>query len=240
MVHFQPLISVCIPARNEELLIGKCLESIRVAERELGESVEIIVALNRCTDRTEDIAHHFNAITVKEDAKNLSKIRNATAKLATGKILVTIDADSIMTPNMFREIKKHLDMGKVIGGGVFIKPERMSLGIFITGIILTIIMLPFRVSAGLFWLYKRDFDAVGGFDESVLTGEDLDFGWRLKKYGRQHGKHYKMLFKAYIVTSCRKWDHFGEWYFANPLLLVRFFKGNNRTMADKHWYDVKR
>lgn len=43
-------------ARNEEQYLPGCLESIEVAAIPFPDQVEIIVALNRCTDRTEEIA----------------------------------------------------------------------------------------------------------------------------------------------------------------------------------------
>lgn len=236
----KPLISVCIPAHNEERFIGHCLESIRSAEQELGSNIEIVVAINRCTDKTEEIARSFDARFVYEDGKNLSRIRNAAANTASGKILVTIDADSRMSQNMLVEIKRYLDTGKVIGGGVLIKPERLSFGIIVTSFVILLFLLPYRVSAGLFWCRKRDFEAIGGFDENLLTGEDVDFAVRLKRFGRQHGKRFQTIFRAHIISSCRKFDQFGDWYLLNPVLLWKLFKGKNRKEADRLWYDVER
>ncbi|MBW2563411.1 MAG: glycosyltransferase family 2 protein, partial [Deltaproteobacteria bacterium] len=115
-------ISVIIPAHNEEKYIAKCLDSISTAESNIDFSVEIIVALNRCTDNTEDIAKSYKAVTVKEDEKNIAKIRNTGVKVSTGDVLVTIDADSWMTPNMLQEVILNLQSGKYIGGGVRVKP----------------------------------------------------------------------------------------------------------------------
>jgi len=234
------VISVCVPARNEERLIAACLESIRNAEQRLGEPVEIIVILNRCTDRTEEIARSFGAVIVHEDAKNLSKIRNMGAKHAQSPILVTIDADCRMSPNMLLEVKTRLDSGKVIGGGVLIKPERLSLGIFITSLVLGCLLLPLRVSAGLFWCRLSDFERVGGFDEDLLTGEDVDFALRLKRLGRSQNKRFATILRAHIIGSCRKFDEFGDWYLMNPILLWKLASGRNRREADRLWYNVKR
>jgi glycosyltransferase involved in cell wall biosynthesis len=59
------------------------------------DQVEIIVALNRCTDRTEGIALKHGAKVVREDGRNLARIRNAAAKAATGEIIVTIEVVSV-------------------------------------------------------------------------------------------------------------------------------------------------
>jgi glycosyltransferase involved in cell wall biosynthesis len=230
-----------IPARNEEKFLPRCLESIRAAVRPFPGQVEVIVAVNRCTDRTEQIAIKHGANVVHEDAKCLASIRNAAAKAATGEIIVTIDADSRMTANMLVEIDRLLWTAKYIGGGVMVLPERWSLGIMATAVILSGVMLRHRVSGGLFWCLREDFEAIGGFNESYVSVEDLDFAKRLKAQGKSKGKRFKTITKAHIVTSCRKFDTFGDWYLARNLGLVRrIFTGKSRKDADDFYYDVKR
>ncbi|MCK5542742.1 MAG: glycosyltransferase [Desulfobacterales bacterium] len=235
-------ISVIIPAHNEEKYIGKCLGSIRTAESNIDVPVEIIVSLNRCTDNTEKIAKKFKAIIVKEDKKNIAKIRNKGVNVATGDILVTIDADSWMTPNMLQEVIQKLQSEKYIGGGVRVKPERLSIGIFFSVLMVVPYMLKARISsAGMFWLYKRDFEAIGGFDESHVSVEDYYFAIKLKAYGKQKRLKYGTIRQGYIVTSCRKFDQFGDWYFfKNPNLVKEIFTGTNQKAANEFYYDVDR
>ncbi|CAM5235223.1 Glycosyl transferase family 2 OS=Lysinibacillus sphaericus OX=1421 GN=LS41612_12195 PE=4 SV=1 [Lysinibacillus sphaericus] len=130
------IISIIIPAHNEEKYIGKCLESISKASKLLQNQVEIIVVLNRCTDKTEEIAKSYNCITVNNDDKNLSKIRNTGVERARGEIIVTIDADTQMNEHMLTKVVQNLSSGKYIGGGVTGKFERMSLGIFVSTMLL--------------------------------------------------------------------------------------------------------
>lgn len=236
-------ISIIIPAHNEEAYIGLCLESIQIAQNKIIDSnVEIIVCLNRCTDCTEEIAKKFGAIIVKEDAKNLSKIRNAAAKVATGEILITIDADSRMSPNMLHEIISLIKSAKYIGGGTKIKPERMSFGILVSSLIILFYAIKFGIkSAGLFWCLKKDFDAIGGFNESLVTLEDLDFANRLANFGKTKKLKYGTAWQAYIITSCRKFDKFGDWYFVkNPRIVKELFSGKNNIVANQFYYDIKR
>ena len=72
--------SIIIPAHNEEKYIRKCLDSIAKASEAYKEQTEVIVVLNRCTDKTEEIAKSYNCVTLKNNDKNLSKIRNANLK----------------------------------------------------------------------------------------------------------------------------------------------------------------
>jgi glycosyltransferase involved in cell wall biosynthesis len=233
--------SIVIPARNEERLIGRCLESIRLAAAAFAGEVEIIVVLNRCTDRTEEIAHSFGARTIREDARNLSRIRNAGARIATGKVLVTIDADSAMTPNMLTAIDRALSSGKTVGGGTFIRPDRLSVGIVSTMLFLGLYLLLNPVSGGLFWCYREDFETIGGFDENLVSGEDIQFARRLKAYGKKVKRPFRTLLQAYILTSCRKLDEFGDWYILrHPMVSWRIVNGKSPRDADWFFYDFKR
>jgi len=52
------------------------------------------------------------------------------ARLATGTLVVTIDADSTMTPGTLIAIDQAIASGTTVGGGTIIRPDRMSAGIF--------------------------------------------------------------------------------------------------------------
>jgi len=233
------MISVITPAHNEELYVNKCLTSVHAASKEVSEAVEHIVVLNRCTDRTGEIAAQSGARVITDDSRNLSRIWNKGAYASKGDIIVTIDADSRMTTNMLREVLQNLNSGKYIGGGVKIVPERISLGIICSLVVVAPFVLRQGVSAGMFWCFKKDFEAIGGFDENLACVEDVDFGKRLKKYGRDHKKRYGTIRKAHIITSCRKFDQFGDWYFVkNPRVVYRIFKRDPKQ-ADRFYYDMR-
>jgi glycosyltransferase involved in cell wall biosynthesis len=235
-----PRISLIIPAHNESAFIPACREAARLAADRTDSEVEIIVVLNRCTDDTEEIALRHGCRIVREDAKNLSRIRNAGVAAATGEIIVTCDADSRMHPDSFKEIVRRLGTGKVVGGGAMVFPERWSLGI-VASVMSIVPYLAFTgVSYGLFWTMKRDFDEIGGFDARFVSVEDVDFAMRLKAHGRASGRSWGTLFRSPLVTSCRKFDQFGDWYlFRNPALVRRVFTGTDRKAADHFWYDVR-
>jgi len=233
--------SIIIPARNEEGFIARCLESIQVAAKPFDQDAEIVVVLNRCTDRTEKIARPYGAITIRDESKSLSMIRNTGVRSACGDIIVTIDADSWMSPNMLIEIDRLLNSCKYIGGGVLMYPERLSLGIVFTILLILPVLLRHGVSGGLFWCFRSDFEAIHGFDESLVSAEDIDFARRLKLYGKTRGKRFKTITKAHIMTSCRKFDTFGDWYFArNPHLAWKILQGKDAKAANSFFYDVPR
>ena len=236
-----PRIAVIVPARDEEELIGRCLASIVRAAANVQCATEIIVVLNRCTDRTGAIATSFGARCVDEPRRCLAAVRNSGVRAARAPLLVTIDADSEMSANALSEVVGHLDSGRYVGGGSLIWPERWSLGIAVSGLALLPYALWHRISAGMFWTSRSAFDAIGGFDESMVSVEDIDFALRLKRYGKTRGQRFGTLLRASITTSCRKFDRFGDWHLLRePRLARALLTGKSREAADRYYYDFRR
>lgn len=107
-----------------------------------------------------------------------------------------------MTAGMLTEMDRLLSLGTYIGGGTTARFERMSLGIVVSTLML-MIPLVFKygaISVGIFWCYKSDFEAIGGFNEELLMTEDADFALRLKKWGKQNGKKFGTITKAHMIT----------------------------------------
>jgi len=237
----RPLFSIVIPAFNEENYLPKCLDAIDRATALLGEPVELILANNMSTDRTAEIARDRGARIVDVEPKCLSMIRNGGAEVATGKYLAFIDADSVMSDNMLVEIKRAMDSGRYVGGGVAnIRADRHSIGMLCSGIAFLPVMLWWGVSAVMFYTTLEAFRAVGGFDESLYAAEDLDFGRRLKRYGHADGLRYKNLWKGRVTTSARKLDEFGDWFVVlHPIKVMKILR-NDRDIAHEFWYRDRR
>jgi len=236
-----PQVSVIVPARDEERLIGACLTSVIAASQYAQCATEVIVVLNRCTDQTEAIARSLGARCVIDEGRCLAAVRNAGVRVAHAPVIVTIDADSRMSTNALAAVLAHLGSGRYIGGGCAIWPERWSLGIALSGLALLPYALGYRISAGMFWTTRAAFDAIGGFDESLVSVEDIDFALRLKRHGRRSGQRFGTLVRASITTSCRKFDRFGDWHLLRePRLVQALLTGKSREAADRYYYDVER
>ncbi|MGC2298186.1 MAG: glycosyltransferase family 2 protein [Acidobacteriaceae bacterium] len=101
------ILSVIIPARNEEDCVGECLRSLVAQEEEqwkLGAEWEIVVVNDGSTDRTREIAAGFSGVTVM-DAPKLEKGWTgkanacwAGAQRARGEWLLFTDADTVHGP----------------------------------------------------------------------------------------------------------------------------------------------
>ncbi len=235
-------ISIVIPAHNEEKYIEGCLSAITIASKNVHQTVEIIVVLNRCNDATEQIAKSYGAFTVIDESRCIAAVRNRGIAEATGDILVTCDADSRLHPQSLVLVVDALNKQDVIGGGMPIRYDRRSLGIAASELCLDFAVKLTGLSAGAFWSATDTFRAVSGFDENLLIVEDVDLARRLKAYGKSQNKRYICLNKAPLLTSARKFDHFGDWSFFRMATLDapriwRSLKRIDTDFADEYFHD---
>jgi glycosyltransferase involved in cell wall biosynthesis len=233
--------SVVVPAHNEELLLPNGLRAIAAAAARIDGDVEVVVVANRCTDETANLAREAGAVVVEDESRNISAVRNAGAAVATGGVLVTIDADSVMSPRTFAEIERLLGTGKYVGGGTKFVPERRSAGILATYAVVNGAVFVTRLGGGCFWCLRTDFEAVRGFDESKLLAEDLDFARRLRAHGKRTGRRFTNMRAAPFVASCRKFDRFGDWHMFAMALQLReiraVMKGTGTAWVDRYFFD---
>jgi glycosyltransferase involved in cell wall biosynthesis len=236
-----PALSVGIPAHNEARYIGRAIDSLMHSAQVARVPIEVVVALNRCTDATQAIAESLGARCVEEPRKNIAAVRNAAVRCGTAAQVLTLDADSWVRPQTIGAVMRKLQQPQWVGGGAWMTPERWSLGIVLTGFMVLRHMPDKRISAGMFWCPRQVFDTLDGFDESLVSLEDLDFAYRMKALGRQRGLRYGTIYRHGIHTSTRKFDTFGDWYLVrHPQLIRRIFQGRDQAAADLYYYDVER
>ena len=96
-LKFMKKISAVIVAHNEEKKIRDCLKSLDFVD-------EIVVVLDRCSDKTKEIALEFNAI-IKEGSWEIEgSRRNVGLNLAQGEWILEIDADERVGLELKNEI----------------------------------------------------------------------------------------------------------------------------------------
>lgn len=240
----KPIISLIIPARNEEAHLPKLLDTIAEAKERYHRgpgAVEVIVVNNGSTDNTAAIAEQRGALVVFEERRIIAAVRNAGAVVATGDFLAFIDADSRIHPETFNVIDRKLSNLRIIGGATGVRLDRWSPGILVTYIILVSMVWILGMDTGVVFCRKADFEAIGGYDETRRVAEDVRFIYELKRLGRRHNQRLIRATEAKAITSMRKFDRHGDWYYMG--LISRFFRGilSGRDVldevADLYWYD---
>jgi len=237
--------SVVIPAHNEQALIARCLGSVRRAvERDAAVAAggaEVVVVANRCTDHTAELAEAAGARVVVDERRNIAAVRNAGVAISTGEVVVTIDADTVMHPDTLVAVERLLASGAHVGGGCSFVPERTSWGIRATMTVGRAAIAMARIGGVVYWCRRADFDAIGGFDQAKLVGEDIDFARRLRRHGATTGRSFTNLSGAPAVVSCRKFDTFGDWHMFTGILQARAIRGSlagsDTRFVDEYFFD---
>jgi glycosyltransferase involved in cell wall biosynthesis len=118
------MISIVIPAYNEEAVIGRCLKSLTGdGSAEPGE-LEIVVACNGCHDKTARIAREFGApVRVLEtDISSKSAALNLADRAATSFPRIYVDADIILSLDSVRRLAGVLDDKGVLAAAPAVGP----------------------------------------------------------------------------------------------------------------------
>lgn len=116
-------VSIIIPTYNEENNIEACLVSLW---KQSHKDFEVIVVDDGSTDNTlsEIRNSKFEICILRQAHKGAGAARNLGAKVATGEILVFVDADMTFEANFIQELIKPIVDGKVIG--TFSKNEMLA------------------------------------------------------------------------------------------------------------------
>ena len=203
-------ISLVIPAYNEEKYIRPTLESVTRAKRRFeqttGEQLEIIVVDNASTDRTAEIAREFGCKVVPFDKHQISAVRNAGAREARGEYIAFVDADrSIVPEDAFVEIAANLADEKVYGGGSGFRPEKWNVSIWLFTTFFRAFCALFIVGFVLYYMRRRDFDELGGWNEKMYFAEDVDLSFRMRKAARAGRRKIRNL-RGRVSICTRKID----------------------------------
>lgn len=190
------MISVVIPALNEEMHLTRCIASIRADSF----SGEVIVSDGGSIDRTREIALNHTGVKVIDSAKGRGTQMNAGAAVATGDILLFLHADTLLEQGWAKELCTSLEHASVIGGAFSFRidnPEpRYRLVEAWVSMRCRIFRLPYGDQA--IFIRKDAFQKLGGYKEIQLM-EDVDLVSRMNKLGRIS------VLKKKAATSGRRW-----------------------------------
>lgn len=177
------MISVIVPTLNESRGLRVCLESLHVQSL-AADQFEIIVVDNGSLDDTVAIAREFTSHVHSFPGMRLGKLRNEGARLACGSTVAFIDADCIADPRWLEGALAALAEGGVAVGNKYDRPsdvrwiEALWLGDVAPGRHRTSELWSGNLIVG-----RDDFLACGGFDETLVSYEDVDLSRTLGQLG---------------------------------------------------------
>ena len=240
------IISVIVPAFNEEKLIAASLSSMQQASRSFtqrGWETDLVVCDNNSSDATAALARAAGARVVFEPVNQIARARNTGAAAAHGDWLLFIDADSRPTPELFEEVATQIESGRCLAGGCTVRmDERHFLGDQGTALWNLVSRITKWAAGAFIFCQAEAFRIVGGFSSELFASEELDLSKRLKKLAHASGKKMVILHRHPLLTSARKMRLYSRFE------LVRFLKNailrprQTTTSRDacSPWYDGRR
>jgi glycosyltransferase involved in cell wall biosynthesis len=213
-IQGQPLVSIIIPAHNEEKWIASCLESVL---RDRYPHKEVIVVDDASTDNTREILKRF-PVTVLRDERPVgpSSARNIGVGKARGEIIVFIDAHCIVEDPQW--IQKFLQffrdplVGAVAG---YFRREPTKRGLSLTFRPTTVQQRLIKSANAAY--RKTALQQVQGFDSWIEWGGDAALTYKIHRSGWKvvHSRDI-MIVHAEKIWSVKKAFFYGTCYF--PLL----------------------
>jgi glycosyltransferase involved in cell wall biosynthesis len=229
------VLSFIVPAYNEELELPATIAAIQEAAKD--RQYEIVVVDDASNDATAEVAQDAGARVISINRRQIAAARNAGGHAANGDVLFFIDADTRINSKHVTGAIAALEEGRSGGGA------RIGVGgiiplwarIFTKAFCALYFALNFGAGAFLFTT-RKNFDAIGSFDETLFIGEEIYFSLALKKLGR-----FKIL-REPVVTSGRKLRMYsaGKILSRSLAIIIRGTRAARSRDRLELWYDGKR
>lgn len=184
-----PVVSVLIPAHNEEKTIARCIASVW-ATGWTADQLEILVVDHQSTDGTSAVAREAGARVIGADrGKRIGAVRNVGLAAAHGEFVAFVDADCTVPRTWLSSAINILISDSRVGaagGGPALAPEdgtwverclaptRRRPGFSTTATTLTTCSIISR---------RELLCDLGYFNEHVVSGEDDDISNRIRERG---------------------------------------------------------
>jgi cellulose synthase/poly-beta-1,6-N-acetylglucosamine synthase-like glycosyltransferase len=243
-----PRVSVLIPARNEEKVIGYTIEAMLRLEYP-PDKIDILVINDGSTDKTKEIVQEYARrdsrlrlynVPQGEGGKGKSRTLNVGLKQTNSEFIAVYDADNTPDPSALKYLMAQLlndpRLGAVLGKFRTVNKKRNFLTRFIN-----IETLGFQsmLQAGRWQLFKvatlpgtncvirrQLLDKLNGWDENAIT-EDSELSIRIYMEG------YRIKYIPYSVTYEQEPESWATWIRQR----TRWVRGNN-YVAKKFFHQI--
>lgn len=197
-----PLVSVLVPAWNEEVGIIKTIQSVLKSTHK---KIELIIINDGSTDSTHQLITDFIKKYEKSKKSNATikylslvnggkaKALNEALKVVTGEFVVTVDADCFMDPDAISQMIKRFTDEKVaaVAGNVIVGNRKKPIELiqqleYLYGFYFRRADSVFNsvyIIGGAAAAYRNSvLQEIGGFDHNIIT-EDVEMSTRILAQG---------------------------------------------------------
>lgn len=201
------MISVVIPAYNEEKTIGNCLDAL--VNQKTNRKFEVIVVDNNSTDATAEKAKEYREKLDLKIVLQKEKGRGAARKMgfahAKGEIVLSTDADTVVPSLWIDTLVNTLENANAIAvTGVCHITDCGWMTNAIFNFSQPFCMRIYRILFGHYWLngfnfgiYKTAYEKSGGFNAKLNVQEDIALSFKVNAIGKiQFLPHVSVVFSG--------------------------------------------
>ena len=173
------LVSIVVPTKNSSRTLSECLRSIR---EQTYPSIEIIVVDDYSSDNTRQIALMFRATIVLCGGERSRQV-NQGVKIAQGEFVYRVDSDFVLQEDVVAESvrgckREHVDGALIHNASdpsvsIWAQVRNMERDMYKDD----------DLNVAIRFLTRTSYDELGGFDESLVAGEDYDLHNRFLSKG---------------------------------------------------------
>ena len=190
------LLSIVVPAYNEESYLSDCLSYVQAEVGRYTENglIEVLVVDNASTDRTAEVAGSFAGVrVVREPQKGLTRARQKGLMEASGDILAFIDADTRMPEGWIGRLLESFSQNSrvVCVSGPYIYYDSRRLERILIRLYWIFLAVPsywitrYMAVGGNFAAKREALLRIDGFDTNIaFYGEDTNIARRLAAVGK--------------------------------------------------------
>ena len=198
------MLSIIIPAKNEEKYLPLLLRSIEEQEQ-IEEEYELIVADADSIDRTIEIAQSFSCRVIRGGLP--AKGRNEGAKVARGDLLLFLDADIKLPQNFLKNTLEEFKTRNLDFASYRLIPDKKLYQVIFNLFYnwpITLVQ-KFLAHGAMAILVKRNvFEKIGGFEEEITLAEDHYFMNQAFKIGR-----FGIIKSTQVYMTLRRFENDG-------------------------------
>ncbi len=191
-----PFVSVVIPVKDRAEELRRCLASLANLDYPL-ERLQVIVVDDGSKDYSATVARESGALVVPSGGtgRGPAAARNVGARAATGEILAFIDSDCTASTGWLAELLPVFNDANMAAVGGQVDGMCTSSSVDRYEAVMSSLSLGSRERVGnsgddTFYLPSCNllvrrtlFLGVGGFEDTMQVGEDVDLTWRLRDQG---------------------------------------------------------
>lgn len=174
-----PLVSVIVTTRNNYKTLDACLASI---VGQTYQPIELVVVDRNSTDGTRAIAQFYTTKVYNCGPERCAQ-RNFGVEKSTGQFVVIIDSDMELSPHIIQDCVDVMHY-KPSTKGIIIPEESFGVGFWAACKRLERSFYSGNdaIEAARFFA-KKTYQEVGGYDETLVSGEDWDLSTRVRELG---------------------------------------------------------